>query len=53
MLIYKRKCEKFSFKALGAFSFVNVVFLLTSMMMSPDKQNLVIFRTEIGVILIF
>ena len=42
MLKYKRKCEKFSFKALVAFSFVNIV-LLTSKMMSPNKQNLVIF----------
>ena len=34
--------------ALPALSFVNIVFLVTSKMMLPNKQNSVILSTEIG-----
>ena len=41
------------FKALPALYFVKVMFLVMSKMVSPNKQNLVIFRTEIGLKVIF
>ena len=34
-------------------SFVNIVFLVTSKMMSPFEQNSVIFSTEIGLKVVF
>ena len=45
--------EYIYFKTLPPLSFVNIVFLVTSKMMSPNKQNSVIFSTEIGLKVVF
>ena len=44
---------KIYFKTLPALLFLNIVFLVTSKMMSPNKKNLVIFSTEIGLEVVF
>ena len=41
--------RKFYSNALLSFFFVNIAFLLTSKMMSPNLDISVIFRSEIGV----
>ena len=56
---YTLKCSnikeyvKIYFKALPALSFVNIVFPVTSKMMSPNKENSVIFSTKIGLKVFF
>ena len=49
----KEYVKKKYFKALPALSFVNIVFLVRSKMMSPNKQNSVILGTGICLKVVF
>ena len=49
----KKNMSKIYIKALPALMFANIVFLVTSKIMSPNKQISVIFSTETDLKVIF